>query len=190
MKIKAIVVALAVVATVFTGCAKKAEQAEAPKTETKTEVKADAVASASLTKDPAVLVKAMSKDGNWIMGITEDMTTDKELVLEGDDLTKPDKNDPTKKVPAGKRQLVLAARDDKKVITANYTLTAKKLTVKSTNGKIEGGVFKGDVYVESTGFSLEAAKIDGNLYFANEEAQKSFKMDDKSSVTGKQEIKK
>jgi len=190
MKIKAILLSVVVVAGIFTGCAKKEEPAVAPKVETKTEAKTDAVTSASLTKDVDILVKAMSKDGNWIMGITENMTTDKELVLEGDDLTKPDKNDPTKKVPAGKRQLVLAARDDKKVITENYTLTAKKLTVKSKNCKIEGGVFKGDVYVESTGFNLEAAKIEGNIYFANEEAQKTFKMDDKSSVTGKQEIKK
>lgn len=186
MKFKAIILSVAVAAAVFTGCAKKAETTALPKNETKI----DAVTSASLTKDISVLVEAMGKDGSWIMGITEDMTTDKELVLEGDDLTRPDKKNPTKKVPAGKRQLVLAARDDKKVITANYTLTAKKLTIKSKNSKIEGGVFKGDVYVESTGFNLEAAKIDGNVYFANEEAQKSFKMDDKSSVTGKQEIKK
>ena len=173
---------LAVIATVFTGCAKKSEPVIGTKT--------DAVASASFTKDQTVLINLMGKNGNWIMSITENMSTDKELVLEGDSSTKPDKKDPTKKVPAGKHQLVLMARDDKKVTTANYTLTAKKLTVKSKNGKIEGGTFKGDVYVESTGFSLEAAKIDGNIYFENEEDQKSFKMDDKSSVIGKQEIKK
>lgn len=191
MKIKAMIVALAIATTVFTGCAKNAEPASAPKAETKTQ--ADAVTAATaiaLTKDPTVLAKAMSKDGNWMMGITENMTTDKEFVLEGENFTQPDKKDLTKKVPATKRLLVLSTRDDKKVITANYTLTAKKLTVKSKNTRIEGGIFKGDVYVEATGFNLEAAKIDGNIYFANEEAQKSFKMDDKSSVTGKQEIKK
>ncbi|MBZ9623161.1 hypothetical protein G9F71_009860 [Clostridium sp. FP2] len=181
MKIKAIIVAVAV-AAVFTGCAKKAEPTIATKT--------DVVTSASFTKDPEILVKGMGKDGNWIIGITDNMTTKDELVLEGDNFKKADKKDPTKKVLAGKHQLVLMARDDKKVTTANYTLTAKRLTVKSKNGKIEGGTFKGDVYVESTGFSLEAAKIDGNIYFANEDDKKSFKMDDKSSVTGKQEIKK
>jgi hypothetical protein len=182
MKIKAIILAVAVVATVITGCAKK--------TVPTGEIKTDIVTSASLTKDPEVLVKAMSKSGNWIMGITGNMTTDKELVLEGDNFTKVDKNDPTKKVPAGKRQLVLSARDDKKVTTANYILTAKKLTIKSQKSKIEGGTFKGDVYVETTGFNLEASTIDGSIYFANKEAQKSFKMDAKSHVTGKQEIKK
>ena len=182
MKIKSIILSVAVLATVFTGCAKKEQPTTAAKT--------DVVTSASFTKDLAVLVKGMSKEGNWIIGITENITTDKELVLEGDDFTKADKKDPTKKVPAGKRQLVLLARDDKKVTTANYILTAKKLTIKSKNGKIEGGTFKGDVYVESTGFSLEASKIDGNIYFANENDKKTFKMDDKSSVSGKQEIKK
>lgn len=36
---------------------------------------------------------------------------------------------------------------------------------------------------------VKAMSKDGNLYFANEEAQKSFKMDYKSSVNGKQEMK-
>lgn len=182
MKNRAIILAVAVVAIVFTGCAKKPEPVK--------ETKADVVTSASITNDPEVLVKAMSKDGNWIMGIKENMTTDKELVLEGDNFTKPDKKDPTKKVPAIKRQLILLARDDKKVTTANYILTAKKLTIKSGKSMIEGGTFKGDVYIETEGFSLEASTIDGNIYFANEKVQKSFKMDDKSQVTGKQEIKK
>ena len=182
MKIKAIILSVAVVATVFTGCAKKA----VPTGETKTDI----VTSASITKDPVVLVKAMSKNGNWIMGITENMTIDKELVLEGEGFTKADKKDPTKKVTAGKRQLILLARDDKKVTTANYILTAKKLTIKSQKSKIEGGTFKGDVYVETAGFGLEASTINGDIYFANSEAQKSFKMDAKSHLTGKQEIKK
>ncbi len=37
---------------------------------------------------------------------------------------------------------------------------------------------------------LRIYKLYGNIYFANEDNKKSFKMDDKSSVTGKQEIKK
>ena len=49
--------------------------------------------------------------------------------------------------------------------------------------------FKGDVYIESTRFSLESARIDGNVYFTNGEAQKSFKMDNKSSIMGNQELK-
>lgn len=47
---------------------------------------------------------------------------------------------------------------------------------------LEVGVFKGDVYIES-------ARIDGNVYFTNGEAQKSFKMDNKSSIMGNQELK-
>ncbi|MBZ9634534.1 hypothetical protein [Clostridium sp. FP1] len=72
MKIRAIIVAVAL-AAVFTGCAKKAEPTIANKT--------DVVTSASFTKNPEVLVKGMGKDGNWIIGITDNMTTEDELVL-------------------------------------------------------------------------------------------------------------
>jgi len=34
------------------------------------------------------------------------------------------------------------------------------------------------------------ATVDGNVYFTTEDAKSTFKMDDKSSVTGKQEVKK
>lgn len=66
-------------------------------------------------------------------------------------------------------------------ITENMTIDKDLL--------LEGGVFKDDVYIESTRFSLKSARIDGNVYFTNGEAQKSFKMDNNYSIMGNQELK-
>ena len=55
---------------------------------------------------------------------------------------------------------------------------------------IQHGTFKGDLYVEASNFELVDAKVDGNIYFASDAAKSTFKMDTKSSVTGKQEVKK
>ena len=79
MKIKALLLASVMVAGLLVGCGSKQSapaQAPAPK--------ADATASASVTSDPDVFTKAISKDGKWIIAITKDMTLDKDLVLEGE----------------------------------------------------------------------------------------------------------
>ncbi len=60
----------------------------------------------------------------------------------------------------------------------------QKMLVKSENFRLQGGTFAGDVYVEANGFELRAATIDGNLYFASQEAMDSFVISDDSSVTG------
>ncbi|WP_278335418.1 hypothetical protein [Clostridium peptidivorans] len=39
-------------------------------------------------------------------------------------------------------------------------------------------------------FKITISLIDGSLYFSDEEAQKKFIMDDKPSITGKQEVRK
>ncbi|HRU41984.1 MAG TPA: hypothetical protein P5021_08385, partial [Candidatus Diapherotrites archaeon] len=69
-------------------------------------------------------------------------------------------------------------------------LTAPKLTIKSPNARIQGGTFKGDLYVSAKNFELVDATVDGNVYFTTDDAKSGFKMDDKSKVTGKQELKK
>lgn len=103
--------------------------------------------------------------------------------------TKPDAADAKKMVPAG-RKIALYNQDDKRVKTATYTLQAPKMTVKSENTKIQGGTFKGDVYVEAKGFTIVDGKVDGNVYFANDEVKASFVMGKDGSITGIQEIKK
>jgi hypothetical protein len=44
--------------------------------------------------------------------------------------------------------------------------------------------------VEAKGFALVDGKIDGNLYFMNEEIQESFRLDEGASVTGETKVKK
>lgn len=144
----------------------------------------DVVSSASLASDEETLKKAL-KD-SWIVLLKNDITTDKDIVVEGD-FTKPDKNDSNKMVPAG-RTIALYENGDNNT-TKSYTLTTPKVTVKSKDTKIEGGAIIGDIYVEADGFELENAKIEGNVYFSKQEYKDSFKMDDKSTVTGVQEVK-
>jgi len=62
--------------------------------------------------------------------------------------------------------------------------------VNSPNARIQSGTFKGDVYVSANNFELVDATVDGNLYFTTDDAKSTFKMDDTSKVTGKQELKK
>ncbi|MPN34305.1 hypothetical protein SDC9_181798 [bioreactor metagenome] len=88
------------------------------------------------------------------------------------------------------RKIALYAQDANRNITARYTLTAPRLTINSPEASIQHGTFKGDLYVSSKNFKLVDATVDGNVYFTADEAKGTFTMDDKSKVTGKQEIKK
>ena len=77
------------------------------------------------------------------------------------------------------------------ITTPNVVTTAMpKLTINSSNGILEHGTFKGDLYVHGNNFQLKDTTIDGNVYFTTAEAKSTFKMDSTSKVTGKQEIKK
>jgi hypothetical protein len=190
MKIKALLLSTVMVASLLVGCGSTASSTPAAASSASSSTaaaKPDAVASASVTKDPAVFEKAISKDGNWIIAITADMTVDKDLVLEGEF-----KNH--KKDTAGKellqRKIALYTQDDKHVVTARFTLTAPKITIKSPLASIEHGTFKGDIYVETNDFKLIDNKVDGNIYFKDDAAKAGFKMDKTSSVTGKQEVQK
>lgn len=182
MKTKSLVLSLLLVTALLVGCGTK-ETPEAPKeAEKKQEEAADVVTTASITNNVDVLVKALSADGTWIIAITEDVKTDKELVMDG---TFHSKNDASQPIA---RKLALYAQDADKKVTASYTLTAPKLTVKSENAKIQEGTFVGDIYVESNGFLLKNTKVKGNVYFAKEEYKNSFKLDG-GEVSGVTEVK-
>jgi hypothetical protein len=214
MKVKVTLLTLVLLMALFTGCAKKDEGNATPSTspapttaattapttaattaptkaaETPTVTKAagetpDVVTTASIVNTEEAFLKAISKDGTWIICLLEDMSTDKELLIEGEF-----KNG--KKDDAGKeiiqRKLALYSQDEDRNITARYTLTAPKLIVTSPNASIQHGTFKGDLYVSVKDFQLIDATVDGNVYFSSEEVKSSFKMDDKSKVTGKQEM--
>jgi len=184
MKIKAIILSLVVGATLLVGCGTKETKTTSAPVATKTDV----VTTASIVNEQTAFQKAASKEGTWIIAITQDLKVDKEIVLEGSFMVA-DKVDATKKVPAG-RKLALYNQDDKHFKTAIYTLTAPKLIVKSENSKIQGGIFVGDVYVEAKGFTIKDAKVQGNVYFATNALKSAFKLDKTGFITGKTEVKK
>jgi PBP1b-binding outer membrane lipoprotein LpoB len=191
MKTKSILLSLAVVATLFVGCGQNANTNAAKKPEVKTEEKApekaDVVTTASIVNKADAFEKAISKDGTWIIATLNDITIDKELVLEGEFKNGKKNEDGTDAI---QRKIALYTQDENKKVTASFTLTAPKLTIKSPKARIQNGTFKGDLYVETKDFQLVGATVEGNVYFASEEAKAGFKMDDKSKVTGTQEVKK
>lgn len=194
MKIKSLLLALFLGLFLLVGCSNNNTTNDTTNNGTATEDNgnsitdnsgdSDVVSSASLASDEATLQKAL-KD-SWIVLLKNDITTSKDLVVEGD-FTKPDTNDSSKMVPAG-RTIALYENDDSNT-TKSYTLTTPKITIKSKDTKIEGGTIIGDIYVENNGFELQNSKIEGNVYFSKQEYKDSFKMDEKSAVTGVQEVK-
>lgn len=141
---------------------------------------------ASIVNTAAAFEKAISKNGTWIICLLNDLKIDKDLVLQGEFTN-------GKKDTAGKdiiqRKIALYTQDQNRNITNRFTLTAPKLTIESPNASIQHGTFKGDLYVTAKNFELVDATVDGNVYFANNDAKSTFKKDTKSKVTGKQELK-
>ncbi|MBC7959248.1 MAG: hypothetical protein H7X94_05215 [Vallitaleaceae bacterium] len=191
MKFKSLILVLMIAVSMVAGCAEKEEEGTTETTtETGTEAATEAVdvvVTASIVDTPEALLKAAGPDVYWLFAVVKDMTVESEIVVEGE-FTKEDKDDATKLVPAG-RKFALYAQDEDRNKTASYTVTAPKMTVKSETTKVQGGTFKGDVYVEANGFNLVDATIDGNVYFASDEFKASFTMDEKSKVTGVTEVK-
>jgi hypothetical protein len=170
---------------VFAGCAKT--PAPAPKPTPEVADKTDAMTTASIVNKQDAFLKATSKEGTWIIATLKDLTVTKDIVLEGEF-----KNG--KKDTAGKeliqRKIALYTQDDKRNVTARFTLTAPKITIKSPVASIQHGTFKGDIYVETADFQLIDTKVEGNVYFKDAAAMAGFKMDATSSVSGKKEVKK
>jgi hypothetical protein len=163
---------------VLAGCAPKA-----PAPESTPDVKT----SASIVDNSDAFIKAISSKGTWIIALTKDITVDKDISLEGEFKNgKKDKNGND----IIQRKIALYAQDENRNVTARYTLTAPKLTILSPEASIVNGTFKGDIYVSAKDFQLIGTKVDGNVYFTNEEAKSTFKKDDKSTITGKTELKK
>ncbi|GGH23716.1 hypothetical protein [Paenibacillus segetis] len=153
---------------------------QAPENQTPENQAPDVVTTASIVNSEADFLKAISKDGTWIIATLNDLTIDKDLVLEGE----------FKNKDVIARKIALYTQDENRNKTARYTLKAPKLTIKSENASFVGGNFIGDIYVEANGFTVDDAKIEGNVYFANEEYKSSYKTANNGSVTGKTEVKK
>lgn len=137
----------------------------------------DAVTTPSIVNSEEGFRQAISEQGTWIIAILNDLALEEEAVVSG---TFHNRNDPNDEVY---RKLALYAQDENREITARYTLTVPKLTIRSENFRVQGGTIKGDVVVEANGFNLhESATIDGTLTFANAEAEHTSSID--GEVTG------
>jgi len=152
----------------------------------------DATTTASIVDNNEAFEKAIRKDGTWIIATLNDLTFDKELVVDGD--FKNGKKDESTSEELFQRKIALYTQDENRNITNKFTLTAPKLTFNSINGSIEHGTFKGDLYISGKNFKLVNQVIEGNIYFLNQEAMDTFKIEDKdgdtpSKVTGVQELK-
>ena len=188
MKIKAILLSLALSATLLVGCGAKEEVKTEPAKPAATEpAKTDVVTTASLVDTEAAFENGISSKGTWIIATLKDLTFDKDLVVEGE-FKNGKKDDSGKEII--QRKIGLYTQDADRKVTARFTLTAPKLTFNSPKGSIEHGTFKGDLYVSANDFQLKDATVEGNVYFTTDEAKSTFKMDDKSKVTGVQELKK
>ncbi|MBQ1786154.1 MAG: lipofamily protein, partial [Turicibacter sp.] len=97
----------------------------------------DATTGPSWVTDDKSLETAINE--SWIVIVTKDLKTDKELVFKGG--FENNNNE-------GSRLLTLYNQDENGVKSASYTLTTPKATFQQDGSKIKGGTFKGDVYVE------------------------------------------
>lgn len=202
MKHRNALIILALLLVLTTGCAKQTPQSGVTTTTTTitptttttpaatttpSKTTTDVVSSASIVDNASAFEKAIGTNGTWIICITKDVSIDKEIFLEGEY-----KNG--KKDDAGKdiiqRKVALYSQDKDRNITARYTLTAPKFTIKSPEASIQHGTFKGDLYVSVKNFKLIDTTVEGNVYFTTDEAKSTFNADEKSKITGKQEIKK
>lgn len=143
---------------------------------------ADSVTPNSIVNTAAAFEKAIGKDGSWDVELLNDLTIDKDLVVDGNF-----KN--PKNPPASQRKLAFFTQDDKGNVSARFTVTAPKMTINSPDCAIWHGTFRGDLYVSAKNFQLIDATVDGNIYFTNTEAKSTFKMDTTSKVTGVQQLK-
>lgn len=136
----------------------------------------DAVTTASIVDNAAALVTALSADGAWLAATLNDIVVADDIVVDGQ----------FEHREAIDRKLALYTQDEDRNITAQFTLTAPKMIVKSENFRITGGTFVGDVYVEAPGFKLDkSSTVDGDIYFASKALMDTFTVTDTASVTGK-----
>ena len=141
----------------------------------------------STVSTPSAFKKAISSNGTYIIAITKNLTINKNLIVDGEYSN--GKKDASGKDIIG-RSINLYRQDKHMIITARLILTAPKLTINSPQTNIKHGTFKGNIYVSSNNFKLIDTKVEGNVYFTTDKAKSTFKMDTKSKVTGKQELKK
>lgn len=132
----------------------------------------EVLSTASVSADPSVIEKALSADGNWIVGVTQDMTFDKDVTVAGEFH---DKGDASADIY---RKLALYSQDKDRNVTAEYNITVPQLIVESENLNIVHGTVTGDVLVKANGFVLDGATVTGNVTFEKQKYQDSAKLEE------------
>jgi hypothetical protein len=167
---KKILVLVAVAAVlIVAGCSKADDGSTAEMTD-----EPEVITTASIVNTNTAFHTATSAQGSWIIAVLEDMSFDEDIIIDGE-FTRNDEL---------YRKLAFYTQDENRTITDRFTVTAPRMFVRSPNTRIQGGTFKGDVYVEANGFHLVDGTVDGDIYFAVQEFQNSFSADENSSVTG------
>jgi hypothetical protein len=181
-KITLIAASLLMGGTLLAACSSDSDTSASSSTAASTATTAsteDVVSTASVSDQTSVIEKALSADGNWIVAITDDMTFDTDLTVDGEFH---DKGDDANDIY---RKFALYSQDENRTVTAEYTLTTPKLVVNSENFNIVHGVIKGDIEVNANGFVLNGAKVEGNITFTSKEYQDSATLDEEgASVSG------
>lgn len=189
MKIKSLIIPLSLALLLSVGCSttedtKVEDNTTPPVSENDKTNESDVVAMPSRAADEENLFRAL--DESWIILVENDITTTKDVVL-NTGFEKADENDKNKMVSTP-RVLVLCTKDANKNIDKNFTLTTPKVTIKDEGAKIEGGVIKGDLYIEVNNVILEHTTVEGNVYFTSQNAKDSVVIKE-STVTGTMEVK-
>lgn len=138
----------------------------------------DTVTAASIVDNGPDLQKALSADGAWIAATLNDIVIADDLIVDG--------QFENKDVVA--RKIALYTQDAEHNILDEFSLTAPKLIIRSENTKLQGGTFIGDIYVEADGFILNEAKVEGNVYYSNQNYMDSATID-QDSISGLEELK-
>jgi hypothetical protein len=125
-----------------------------------------------------VLASGLSAKGAWLVSGNSDIdAADKDITVDGIFMNENGQI---------QRTLALIAQNDKHQVTDSFTLTTKRLIIKSPGFDLEGGNIKGDVYVAENA-SIKArdmkgtdgktipSEINGNLYFATQEQLDAYK---------------
>jgi len=185
MKARVFFLTLILIAVLAAGCGQQ-QETPAPQQTPPPQTSPDITSTASIVDNAAAFEKAISSNGTWIICLTKDLTIDKELVLDGV-FTNGKKDANGNDII--QRKIALYTQDANRNITARFTLTVPKLTINSPEASIQHGTFKGDLYVAAKNFQLVDTTVEGNVFFTTEEAKSTFKMDENSKITGKQELK-
>lgn len=187
MKSKLILLSLSMVLAVslLAGCSSKAPATNSDAAKTTAVAKTDTVSGASQATDEASFENKISKNGNYIIITSKDLTFTKDLTVDGN-FTKKGKDG--KDVVA--RSLAFASKSaDGKTVDKRFTVTVPRIVINSENTLLEDGIIKGDVYVQAKGFTTLDATINGNLYFATDDLKNAFCADAKTKITGNVEVK-